>query len=131
MEDPEKSLKQLICVEEAAEDILRDKSEIIALDKRRNANREGLRSLSRLGSDKAWVALGPVLVKLPICKAKSLIDDDQRVTDVQINKVRSDIKVKFNKLRDLEYEDKVPGLDLQPLSTDELTAIKNVIGMKY
>lgn len=74
MENPNLSLKQLHAVELQAESILRDKSEIVALDRRRNGNREAIRALTRQESKKTWFALGPMLLKMPVSTATSLLE---------------------------------------------------------
>lgn len=73
MENPNKSLKHLQELESLGEEILRDRQEIIALDNKRNQNREGLRALSKINNDKAWITLGPLLVKIPKEKAEELL----------------------------------------------------------
>lgn len=73
MENPKLSLKILRAVELQAEEILRDQSEVVALDRRRNGNREALRALKKQKSGKVWFALGPMLVKLPSEKATRLL----------------------------------------------------------
>ena len=53
---------------------------------------------------------------------------DQKQCDIEINKLRSDLKVKVNELRDLEMSPPVPGLMLQPLSRTEMGAVNQVLG---
>lgn len=128
MEDPIKGLQALVPVEELADEILRDKSEIVALDRRRNENREGLRALKKVAEKKVWITVGPFLVRMPCEKAKTILEDDQKTADIEINKIRSDLKVKVNKLRDFEFKEPVPGLNLKPLSKDEFSAVGQVLG---
>ncbi|CAH1408355.1 unnamed protein product [Nezara viridula] len=128
MENPINSLKALVPVEELAEEILRDKSEVVAIDRRRNENREGIRALLKMKEEKVWMAVGPLLVRLPKEKAKTMLNEDQNVLDVEVNKIRSELKVKVNKLRDLEFEEPVPGLHLKPLTKDEFAAVGQVLG---
>ncbi|RZF39208.1 hypothetical protein LSTR_LSTR012950 [Laodelphax striatellus] len=129
MENPKQSLNHLKAIEKQAEDILRDKSEIVALDRRRNGNREGLRALKKqTNTDKTWFAIGPILVKVPVQTANKWLDKDQVTVSAEINKIRSDMKVKVNNLRDLEFQDPVPGLNLKPLDRDEMNAINQVMG---
>uniref|UniRef100_A0A0A9YK80 p53 and DNA damage-regulated protein 1 n=1 Tax=Lygus hesperus TaxID=30085 RepID=A0A0A9YK80_LYGHE len=128
MENPEKGIKGLTEIEHVANEILRDKSEIVALDKRRNGNREGIRALMKEKKKTSWMAVGPVLIKLRTEKAKTLLEKDQQATDTEINKLRSELKLKVNKLQDLEYKDPIPGLTLKPLSRNEFSAFKQVYG---
>lgn len=119
MEDQEKVLKYLVAVEKLAEEILSDKREIVLLDKRRNQNREALRELSKSGQRKSWLTVGSVLVKHDIEATKSLLEADQKQLNIDINKLRTDLKVKVNNLRDMEMQPPVPGLMLVPMSQKE------------
>lgn len=74
MENPSLSLKQLHAIELQAESVLRDKTEIVALDRRRNGNREALRALTQQKEKKTWFALGPVLFKMPVTTATGLLE---------------------------------------------------------
>lgn len=73
MENPNKSLQYLQELESLGEEILIDRQEIIALDKRRNHTREGLRELKKLKKDKTWFVLGPLLMKCPTKKVEELM----------------------------------------------------------
>lgn len=73
MENPEKSLQYLQELETIGEEILADRQEIIALDRKRNETREGLRELKKIESEKIWFTLGPLLVKHPTNKVKELL----------------------------------------------------------
>ena len=53
---------------------------------------------------------------------------DQKQCDIEINKIRSDLKVYVNELRDMEYNPPVPGLMLKPMSHSEMSAMNNVLG---
>lgn len=53
---------------------------------------------------------------------------DQVTINSEINKLRSELKVKVNDLRDLEFEDPVPGLNLKPMTREEMSAINQVLG---
>lgn len=57
-----------------------------------------------------------------------LLFTDQVQLDTQINKLRSELKVKVNKLRDMEFQSPVPGLMLNPLSRSELSAVGQIMG---
>lgn len=77
--DVEKTtMEYLFRVERQAEKILVDKSEIIALDKRRNNNRMAIRALINCKTshdNKTWMAVGSCMVKVPIKKAKTLLEE--------------------------------------------------------
>lgn len=67
-------LALLVETERVADQVLQNKQEIVELDKRRQSNREAKRSLEKTGDKKAWVTVGPILVKMPKEKGISLID---------------------------------------------------------
>lgn len=75
MDVEKKTMEYLFQVEKQAEKILVDKSEIIALDKRRNNNRMAIRALinNKTPQEKTWIAVGPCLVKVSIEKAKDML----------------------------------------------------------
>jgi len=57
-----------------------------------------------------------------------LLFTDQVQLDTQINKLRSELKVKVNTLRDMEFQSPVPGLMLNPLSRSEISAMGQIMG---
>lgn len=126
--DQQQVLKHIQQVEEKAGEILTDRQEIIALDKRRNDDRVGMRALQKENCKKTWVTIGPLLIKMPCKIAEELLVKDQRECDIEINKMRSNLKVKVNELRDLELNPPVPGLMLEPMSHKEMSAIKQILG---
>lgn len=126
--DQQRSLKHIQQVEEKAGEILTDRQEIIALDKRRNDDRVGMRALQKDNCKKTWITIGPLLIKMPSPIAEELLIKDQKECDIEINKIRSNLKIKVNELRDLELNPPVPGLMLQPLTHNEMTAINQLLG---
>lgn len=126
--EQQKVLEHLQQVEEKAGEILTDRQEVIALDKRRNDDRVGMRALQKETCKKIWITVGPLLMKLPSKTAEELLVKDQQECDIEINKIRSELKVKVNQLRDLEFNAPVPGLLLQPMSHKEMTTMKQVLG---
>ncbi|CAL7946549.1 unnamed protein product [Xylocopa violacea] len=126
--DPQKALKHIQQVEEKAGEILTDRQEIIALDKRRNDDRVGMRALQKENCKKTWTTIGPLLLKISSKTVEELLVKDQKECDIEINKIRSNLKIKVNELRDLELNPPVPGLMLQPLSHKEMSAINQVLG---
>lgn len=71
------TMEYLFEVEKQAEKILVDKSEVVALDKKRNDNRMAIRALinNKTPQDKTWMAVGPCLVKVPCEKAKNMLQE--------------------------------------------------------
>lgn len=125
MEDQEKVLNYLVSAEKLADEILSDKREIVMLDKRRNQNREALRDLGKSTQRKCWVTVGSVLIKHNLEATRSLLGADQQQLNIDISKLRSDLKVKVNQLRDLEMQPPVPGLMLVPMSQKETEVLSN------
>ncbi|KPI93315.1 PREDICTED: p53 and DNA damage-regulated protein 1 [Papilio xuthus] len=125
MDNQDNTLKYLISVEKLAQEILSDKQEIILLDKRRNENREALRNLTKSSESKCWLTVGSVVIKHDIATAKSLLEADQKQLNIDINQLRSELKVKVNNLRDLEMQPPVPGLMLVPLTHMENEGLTN------
>lgn len=68
-----KSLKLLIETERVADQIMQSKQEIVELDKRRQINREALRSIQNGNENKTWITIGPMLVKMKKEKAVELL----------------------------------------------------------
>ncbi|CAB0035905.1 unnamed protein product [Trichogramma brassicae] len=129
MDDTKKKmLDYLTTIEEKGVEILIDKQEIIGLDKRRNDDRVGMRALQQQKADKCWITVGPLVMKMDSKKAEELLKNDQKQCDIQINILRSDLKVKVNELRKMEYNPPVPGLNLKPMSKEEMSALNQIWG---
>ena len=76
--DDQRLLEHLCEIEEAAEEVLSNKQEIVDLDRKRWQNREALRALSHLNTSeqtekKCWLAMGNCFFQLPQDKAKNLL----------------------------------------------------------
>lgn len=140
-------LELLIETERVADQILQNKQEIVELDKRRQSSREAKRNLEKSSDKKAWITVGPILVKMAKEKGVKLLEKgvfqkigqfnsikilfiaeqftDQRTIDIEIEKLRSDQKVLVSKLRDLEYQSPLRGFDLKPLDRKEVQAFSS------
>ena len=122
-------------VEELAEDILSDKQEIVDLDRKRHANREALSALDKQAKSgwkgeqtKTWISMNNCFIQLPNKTATELVKKDQVKLDVEVNKLRSDLKVKVNKLNDTEGKPELKGFGLKALNTGEMAAVRQAIG---
>lgn len=73
MEEQKKLLDHLHAVEAKAGEILTDRQEVVALDKRRNDDRVGMRALQKENVDKCWMTIGPIIIKMPVDKAEDLL----------------------------------------------------------
>lgn len=88
------TMEYLFRVERQAEKILVDKSEIVALDKKRNENRMAIRALTncKTPQDKTWIAIGSILVKVSKEEAKNMLQEGMHyfyfyflvITNIQI-----------------------------------------------
>ena len=81
-DDQQRLLEHLCEIEEAAEEVLSNKQEIVDLDRKRCQNREALRALSHLNTGsseqtekKCWLAMGNCFFQLPQDKAKNLLQN--------------------------------------------------------
>ena len=123
-------------IEEAAEEVLSDKQEIVDLDRKRCQNREAIRAMSHLNhagaattttsssSSSQWLAMGNCFFKLPQDKAKTLLQKDQDRLDAEINTLRLNLKPKVNNLRDKEGQPELKGHGLKALDRHEIQAMK-------
>jgi len=74
MKENQELLEYLEKVEDKAGEILTDRQEIIALDKRRNDDRLGMRALQKQSYKKSWITVGPLLLKMPSKTAEELLE---------------------------------------------------------
>ncbi|XP_063072601.1 p53 and DNA damage-regulated protein 1 [Engraulis encrasicolus] len=125
----ERVLEYLTEVEEAAEDVLSDKQQIVDLDKRRNSNREALNALRKhmSGEDKAKVCLGNMIIRFPKDKTIQMIERDQEQLDKEICDLRNRLKDKVNRLQELQGKPELEGYNLCPLSNEEMKAISSIL----
>ena len=134
MTNQEDFLSLLTEIEKNAEDILSKKQEIVDLDRKRNSNREAIRSLEKeakshyKGDDsKCWLAMGNSFFRLPNKNAVNMLKKDQQQLDVSVNKLRSELKDDVNALREKEGKEELKGFGLKSLSSEELSAVNGVI----
>jgi hypothetical protein len=75
MESQMQLLKYIQQIEEKGVEILTDRQEVVALDKRRNDDRVGMRALQKQKGDKAWITVGPILIKMKSKAAEELLKE--------------------------------------------------------
>ena len=134
-EDQQTDIMTLLTeVERSAEDILSKKQEIIDLDRKRNSNREAIRSLEKeakshyKGYDsKCWLAMGNSFFRLPTRNAVNMLKNDQQELDISVNKLRSELKIDVNTLREKEGKEELKGFGLNALDKEEFKAVNGVI----
>ncbi|XP_068172491.1 p53 and DNA damage-regulated protein 1 [Antennarius striatus] len=128
--DPESQriLDYLTEVEEAAEDVLTTKQQIVDLDTKRNRNREAVNALrdEMSHSEKVMVCFGNMFIKLPKAKTSGMIQKDQEQIDKEINDLRKELKAKVNRLNEIQGKPELRGYNLSPLSTEELKAVSSL-----
>lgn len=71
--DEQKALEHIQQVEEAAGEILTERQEIVALDRRRNDDRVSLRALQKKHCKNAWVTIGHLILKMPSKTVQELL----------------------------------------------------------
>ncbi|KAM9813418.1 p53 and DNA damage-regulated protein 1 [Neosynchiropus ocellatus] len=127
--DPQRVLQYLAEVEEAAEDVLASKQQIVDLDTKRNRNREALNALKNELSDaeNVKVCLGSMFIKFPKSKTKEFIEKDQEQLDKEIHELRNGLKVKVNRLNEIQGKPELRGYNLSPLSSEELHAVNSLL----
>ncbi|KAK7916141.1 hypothetical protein WMY93_011902 [Mugilogobius chulae] len=128
-EDSQRVLEFLTQVEEAAEDVLTTKQQIVDLDLKRNKNREALNALRHdlSNSEKVKVCFGNVFIKFPTNKTTEMIQKDQEQLDKEINDLHKELKAKVNQLNNIQGKPELRGYSLTSLSSDELKAINNIL----
>ncbi|XP_023995566.2 p53 and DNA damage-regulated protein 1 [Salvelinus sp. IW2-2015] len=102
--EAERILQYLTQVEEAAEDVLANKQQIVDLDTKRNMNREALNALKQemASEEKVKVCFGNMFITFPKAKTKEMIQRDQQQLDNEINNLRQALKDKLNRLNELQ-----------------------------
>uniref|UniRef100_A0A087XSJ6 p53 and DNA damage-regulated protein 1 n=1 Tax=Poecilia formosa TaxID=48698 RepID=A0A087XSJ6_POEFO len=127
-------LQYLTEVEEAAEDVLTIKQQIVDLDMKRNRNREALSALKHdmADTEKVKVCFGNMFLKFPKSKAREMIQTvsspvDQEQLDKEISDLRRSLKAKVNSLNEMQGNPELRGYNLSPLSAEELKAINSLL----
>ncbi|KAJ2910209.1 hypothetical protein GGI21_001097 [Coemansia aciculifera] len=122
-------------IEALAEDILTDKQLSVDYDRKRQENREALRSLreraqkTKPGSALATTAInmGDFFVQLPLPKAQKMMEEAQVELDKAIEDVRQRLKKKVRLLGELEGDERVvstaKAMDLKSISGQDLYGI--------
>uniref|UniRef100_A0ABK0L7D5 p53 and DNA damage-regulated protein 1 n=1 Tax=Rattus norvegicus TaxID=10116 RepID=A0ABK0L7D5_RAT len=103
--------------------------QIVDLDTKRNQNREGLRALQKdpSVSEDVMVCFGNMFIKMPHLKTKEMIQKDQEHLDKEIERLRSQLKVKVNRLLEAQGKPELKGFNLNPLNQDELKALQVIL----
>ncbi|CAB1459057.1 unnamed protein product [Pleuronectes platessa] len=121
-------VEHLTEVEEAAEDVLTTKQQIVDLDSKRNKNREALNALKTemADSEKVKVCFGNMFIKFPKSTTREMIEKDQEQLEKEINDLHKELKAKVNHLNEMQGNPELRGYNLSPLSTGEIKAMNSI-----
>lgn len=64
---------------------------------------------------------------MPHLKTKEMIQKDQEHLDKEIERLRSQLKVKVNRLLEAQGKPELKGFNLNPLNQDELKALQVIL----
>lgn len=111
------------------EKVLRDREEIVQMDRIRNKNREALNALKRFSeSDSVYLCVGNMFFKHRISTAKNIIQNDQHLTNNNIEKLRRQIKNNVQTLQLMEDKgEEFAKFNLNPLSSQEMNSFSVVL----
>ncbi|XP_007932723.1 p53 and DNA damage-regulated protein 1 [Orycteropus afer afer] len=128
-QEADRVMRYLAEVEELAEEVLTSKQQIVDLDTKRNQNREALRALQKdfSLSEDVMVCFGNMFIKMPHPQTKEMLEKDQAHLDVEIEKLRKQLKLKVNRLFEAQGKPELKGFNLNPLNQDELKAVKVIL----
>ena len=113
----ELSIKTITEIEELAEEIMTDKAQIIDCDKKRNSNREALRTLKSSCANKEWFCIGNLFIKVSRNTSVKILEDDQTLLDEQTQQIQNGLKAKIKTLHQLEGRQDVKGFDLKNINS--------------
>ncbi|KAH8864737.1 Galactose-1-phosphate uridylyltransferase [Schistosoma japonicum] len=111
-----KVIKHLEEIEEAGEMVLAKQQQCIVYDRNRQKSREAMRKLIQLNSEnKQWTCLSDQFFLFPSDQLKKAIEEDIKVYDSEIQKLKDQLKEDINWLHELEGKESLKGFDLLPL----------------
>eukprot|EP00729_Bicosta_minor_P001508 gene1508-35469_t len=109
-------LASLAAAEQVAEEVMMDRHQIVAFDRRRNHNREALGEMKRkrlVNANKVWFNMGELFIKLPRDDAIKMVETEQAEVTAEINAIRDQLKPKVKELSEMEGRELNPGFDLK------------------
>lgn len=90
-------------IDAVASEILSDKQQITELDAKRNQNREAIRQLKSSAVDKkSWMCFDNTFLQLGSGKCLKMLEEDQKMLDLEVNKLREGLKGKVTILHEME-----------------------------
>ena len=115
--------------EELGEKVLRDREEIVQMDRIRNKNREALTALKRVPEkESVYLCVGNMFFKHRKPAARQLIEDDQKQVNDHIEQLRRQMKNKVQQIQEMEDKgDQFAKFNLNPLSSQEMKSFNVVL----
>lgn len=135
MAKPERALpvylQNLKSAENLGEEILADQQQIVELDVRRQSNRQAIRAVMKeKETDKMWCMMGEEFLKVEKTTLEEWLQNDQRVIDEEIDKIRAGLKDKVTALKVLEGKTPPQGFGLKPINKYDLSSISQLANSK-
>ena len=130
--DVNKVLAVLQTSELIGEKVLRDREEIVQMDRIRNKNREALTTIKRhnqyTDTDSIYLCVGNMFIKHRVSMARKLMEDDQKNVNEHIEKLRRKIKHNVQSLQEMEDRgEEFEKFTLNPLSQSEMRDFNTVL----
>lgn len=116
--------------ESLGENVLRNRDEIVQMDRIRQKNREALNELKKVATTESGVYLcvGNMFIKHSIKQATDLIQKDQKDVNNNIEELRQKIKRNVQNLYEIQNQgEDVNIYNLNPLSSQEMKSFSKVI----
>lgn len=113
-------------IDAVASEILSDKQQITELDAKRNQNREAIRQLKSSAVDKkSWMCFDNTFLQLGSGKCLKMLEEDQKMLDLEVNKLREGLKGKVTILHEMEGSKAMKGFNLKGMARSELWEVTN------
>lgn len=111
------------------EKALRDKEELVQMDRIRNKNREALNALKRVPEkESVYLCVGNMFLKQRCSSAKKLVQDDQNQVNEHIEKLRQQLKNNVQQIQEMEDKgEQFSKFNLNPLTRDEMKSFSVVM----
>lgn len=115
--------------ETLGETVLRDRAEIVQLDRIRNKNREALTAMKREPDHSSvHLCIGNMFIKHRLPIARKLINEDQKNVNEEIERLRSKIKSNVQRLEEMEDKgEQFNVYNLNPLDPAEMRSFKVIL----
>ena len=120
-------MKQILSLlresEHSGELVLRERAELVHMDRLSNKNREALNSLKRQpDTDSVYLCTGNMFMKHRVSHAKEIIQKDQKEIEENVKKFREDIQKNVEQIHVIENKgDRFSAaFNLNPLSNEEM-----------